>query len=51
MKAQKCRLILHGSFMEHYMGQFPSISAAKRYVRECWNRPYTIKRIKDEQIN
>ena len=27
------------------MGEFPSISSAKKYARECWNRPYTIKPI------
>lgn len=48
MKAQKCRLIFHGSYKEHDMGEFPSISAAKKYVRECWDRPYTIKRIKQQ---
>jgi len=42
MKAKKCRLILHGSFKEIDMGVFDSISAAKKYVRECWDRPYTI---------
>lgn len=43
MKAKRCRLILHGSYKEHDMGIFESISAAKKYVRECWDRPYTIR--------
>lgn len=42
-KAKKCKLILHGSFKEHGGFEFESIAAAKKYVRECWNRPYTIK--------
>lgn len=46
MKAIKCELILHGSCCEHNMGEFPSITAAKKYVNECWDRPYSIKRIK-----
>lgn len=45
-KAIKCRLIFHGSTKEIDMGEFDSISAAKKYVRECWERPYTIKKIK-----
>jgi hypothetical protein len=27
------------------MGEFESKTAAKKYVSECWNRPYTIKPI------
>lgn len=42
MKAKKCRLIFHGQCKEIDMGEFPSISTAKKYVRECWERPYTI---------
>ena len=42
MKAQKCRLILHGTCREIDIGEFKSISAAKKYVQECWSRPYTI---------
>jgi hypothetical protein len=42
MKAKKCRLILHGSFRQFDMGIFNSITAAKKYVRDCWDRPYTI---------
>ena len=42
-KAKKCRLIFHGSRREINMGEFNSISAAKRFVCECrWDRPYTI---------
>lgn len=36
---------------ERYGGfEFPSISKARQYVRECWDRPYTIipKKIKHE---
>jgi hypothetical protein len=46
MKPIKCRLIFHGIRREIDMGEFESISKAKQYVRECWERPYTIKRIK-----
>tara|TARA_R110000751_G_scaffold77145_1_gene155538 strand:+ start:740 stop:880 length:141 start_codon:yes stop_codon:yes gene_type:complete len=42
-KAKKCRLIFHGISREIDMGEFDSIAAAKKYVRECCNRPYTIK--------
>lgn len=42
MKPIKCRLIFHGVRREIDMGVFPSISAAKKYVRECWDRPYSI---------
>jgi hypothetical protein len=45
-KAIKCSLTLHGSCREIYMGIFESKTAAKKYVSECWNRPYTIKPIK-----
>jgi len=41
-KAKKCRLIFHGIRREIDMGIFNSISDAKQYVRECWNRPYSI---------
>lgn len=41
-KAIPCVLILHGSFKQHGGFDFPSKSAARQYVRECWNRPYTI---------
>lgn len=48
MKAIKCKLILHGSCMQHDMGEFPSKSAAKKYVSECWDRPYTIVPLKPD---
>ena len=38
----KCKLRLHGMFKEIEWGEFPSIAAAKRYVKQCWDRPYTI---------
>lgn len=46
MKPIKCRLILHGKTKEINAGEFPSISAAKDWVKHCWKYPYTIKRIK-----
>jgi len=46
MKKIKCNLVLHGISREINIGEFQSIAAAKKYVSECWNRPYSIKRIK-----
>ena len=40
-----CKLILHGSFKEHGGFKFPSITEAKKYVQECWDRPYTILKL------
>ena len=45
MKKIKCKLILHGIVREIDMGEFESISAAKKYVYKCWNRPYSIIRL------
>ena len=45
-KPQKCMLIFHGSYKQINMGEFPSKAKAKKYVSECWNRPYTIIPIK-----
>jgi hypothetical protein len=42
MKPKKCRLILHGLFKEHDMGIFQSIAKAKKFVKDCWSRPYSI---------
>jgi len=47
MKAQKCRLVLHGSYREINGGNFNSITAAKRWISQCWFGPYTIIRIID----
>ncbi len=50
MKKVKCKLIFHGSYKQHDMGVFESISAAKKYVERCsniWTQPYTIVRIKE----
>ncbi len=49
MKPIKCRLIFHGSCKQIDMGVFESISAAKKYVSECWDRPYTIIRITNKK--
>ena len=45
MKPKKCILIFHGLCREINIGEFNSISKAKKYVFECWERPYTIKPI------
>lgn len=42
-KAIPCRLILHGSFKQHFGGEFKSKSDAKQYLTEIgWDRPHTI---------
>ena len=46
MKAQKCKIRLHGSRREILTGEFESVSAAKKWIRDCWDRPYTIVKIK-----
>lgn len=46
MKAQKCILILHGSSRQINTGEFPSIAKAKKWISLCWDRPYTIVKIK-----
>lgn len=46
MKAQKCRIRLHGMRREILTGEFDSIAEAKRWVQSCWSRPYTIVKIK-----
>lgn len=44
-KAQKCRLIMHGSITAHDLGLFPSKAAAKRYVNACSIKVYSIVKI------
>lgn len=46
-KPIKCTLRLHGSCKEIPTGEFESISKAKRWVRDCWSRPYTVIPIKN----
>jgi hypothetical protein len=46
MRAQKCKLRLHGISREILTGEFESIAAAKRWIQVCWSRPYTIVKIK-----
>ena len=48
MKAQKCVIRLHGSCKEILTGEFESKAAAKRWLKVCWERPYTIVPIKPE---
>jgi hypothetical protein len=45
MRGQKCILRLHGVSREIVTGEFNSIADAKRWVRSCWDRPYTIVKI------
>jgi len=49
MKPIKCRLRLHGIRREIDGGEFPSISAAKKWVQNCWYRPYTIVRLSEDK--
>ena len=42
MEKIKCKLIFHTRYKEIDMGVFESISKAKKYVKECWEKPYTI---------
>ncbi len=42
MKKKKCKIRLHGSYKEILTGEFESISSAKKWIKECWNKPYTI---------
>jgi hypothetical protein len=46
MKKVKCLLRLHGSYKEIHLN-FNSISEAKKWVKECWNKPYTIVKLKN----
>ena len=46
MKAIKCKLRLHGSYREILTGEFTSISKAKKWVKQCWFKPYTIIKLK-----
>lgn len=46
-----CWIRLHGVRREIHTEEFPSIKAAKKWVDDCWNRPYTIVRGKKPKIN
>lgn len=48
MKKIKCKLILHGVYREIHC-EHDSITHAKKWLKECWNRPYTIIKIKDNE--
>jgi hypothetical protein len=50
-KAIECYIRLHGRCREIPTSEFPSIAAAKQWVRDCWNRPYTIVKGKPPKIN
>jgi hypothetical protein len=42
----KCKIRLHGIRRETLTGEFDSISNAKKWIKDCWDRPYTIVRLK-----
>jgi hypothetical protein len=46
MKATRCQIRLHGIRKETLTSVFPSIAAAKKWIKECWDRPYTIVKLK-----
>lgn len=46
-KPIKCVVRLHGIRREILSNEFPSIKKAKEWVNSCWNRPYTIVRLKN----
>lgn len=46
MKPIKCKIRLHGVCREIITGEFESIAKAKKWINDCWNRPYTIVKIK-----
>jgi hypothetical protein len=45
MKHTKCKLRLHGCSREILTGEFDSITAAKKWINDCWDRPYTIVKL------
>jgi hypothetical protein len=45
MQKNKCVIRLHGATREILTAPFESITAAKQWIRNCWNRPYTIVNI------
>lgn len=51
MKPIKCRIRLHGAVTEMLTAEFESISKAKEWISGCWDRPYTIVRVKQQALN
>lgn len=51
MSKIKCKLILHGMYREIDGGTFNSITDAKKWIRSCWDRPYTIIKLNKTQQN
>lgn len=48
MKKVRCKIRLHGIRRETLTGEFDSITAARKWLSDCWSRPYTIVRIKQD---
>ncbi|GEM_PF-5939500 len=46
MKAQKCRLIFHAMYKEIDFGMFESKAKAKQYAKQCFNKSYSIRPVK-----
>ncbi len=48
MKAIKCRIRLHGCSREILTDIFPSINLAKKWIKDCWEKPYTLVKLKQD---
>ena len=49
MKPVKCKVYFHGRYKVHDAGEFESLRAAKKYIRECdWSGPTSVVRIKSK---
>jgi hypothetical protein len=46
MKKIKCKIRLHESYKEILTAEFPSIASAKQWIKDCWDRPFTIVKLK-----
>ena len=49
-KAIPCFIRLHGASRETSTSEFPSVKSAKKWVSECWDRPYTIVKGKKDLV-
>lgn len=47
-KPTPCKIRLHGIRREILTDEFPSIAAAKKWIRDCWERPYTIVKLQKQ---
>lgn len=47
-RRKECFIRLHGARKEFVTGRFESIASAKKWIRECWDRPYTLVIVKQK---